>query len=160
MPTTVKLRDIIDALQEAGDSITHYLDKRTGQVEIINEDDTAGMDLEDDEFELDDEQPEWLRESSAKAREILNDADENFIQLPDKFDIHDYAIMEDFSRNYPDNKVSLILLEAIKGSGAFRRFHNLVQSLNIEKDWNEFRDQTYEQIAIEWLDEHEIPYTR
>ena len=118
------------------------------------------MDLEDDEFELDDEQPEWLRESIAKAQEILNDADENFIQLPDKFDIHDYAIMEDFSRHYPDNKVSLILLDAIKGSGAFRRFNNRVHNLNIEKEWYEFRDRTYEQIAIEWLDEHEIPYTR
>jgi len=160
MPTTVKLKDIIEALQEAGDSITHYLDKRTGQVEIISEDDTAGLELEDDEFELDDEQPEWLRESIAKALEILNDADENFIQLPDKFDIHDYAIMEDFSRHYPDNKVSLILLDAIKGSGAFRRFNNLVRNFNIEKDWYEFRDQTYEQIAIEWLDEHEIPYSR
>ena len=160
MPTIVKLQNIIDALQEAGDSVTHYLDKRTGQVEIINEDDTRGMGLEDDEFELDDEQPEWLRESIAKAQEILNDADENFIQLPDKFDIHDYAIMEDFSRQYPDNKVSLILLDAIKGSGAFRRFNNLIHNLNIEKAWYEFRDQTYEKIAIEWLEEHEIPYTR
>ena len=160
MPITVKLKDIIDALQQAGDSITHYLDKRTGQVEIISEDDTAGMDLEADEFELDDQQPEWLRESIAKAQEILNDADENFIQLPDKFDIHDYAIMEDFSRHYPDNKVSLILLDAIRGSGDFRRFNHLVDKLNIEKEWYEFRDQTYEQIAIEWLDEHEIPYTR
>ncbi len=166
MPITVKLKDIIDALEEAGDSVKHYLDKRTGKIEIISDDITAGMNLENDEFDLDDEleddavQPAGLLEETAKAREILDDEGENFIQLPDNFEIHDYAIMEDFSRHYPNNKVSLMLMDTIKGSGAFRRFNNLVRNLGIEKDWYEFRNQTYEQIAIDWLEDHKIPYTR
>ena len=166
MRTTVKLNDIIDALEEARDSVRHYLDKRTGNIEIITDDITAGMNLENDEFDLDEEleddvaEPAWLIEATAKAREILNDDGKNFIQLPDKFEIHDYSIMEDFSRHYPNNKISLMLMDTIKGSGAFRRFNNLVQNLDIEKDWYEFRNQTYEQIAINWLENHEIPYTR
>ena len=166
MPNTVKLQDIIDALEQAGDTIKHYLDKRSGEIEVISEDVTGGMDLESDEFDLDDEvdddaaKPAWLVEAIAKAREILDDDGENFIQLPDKFDIHDYSIMEDFSRHYRNNKVSLMLMDTIKGSGAFRRFNNLIRNLGIENDWYEFRNQTYEQIAINWLEEHEIPYTR
>lgn len=148
MPITVRLKDIIDALEEAGDSVEHYLDKRTGQIEIITEDITGGMNLERDEFDLDDEvedddtQPAWLREARVKAREILDNDGENFIQLPDKFEIHDYSIMEDFSRHYPNNRVSRMLMDTIKGSGAFRRFNSLVRNLDIEKDWYEFRNQT------------------
>src|SRR5262249_20577633 len=100
------------------DSITYYLDKRTGQIEMISEDITAGMDLEDDE-PLDD-QPEWLSESILEAREIQRDHGEHFVELPDKVDIHDYRIMEDFSRTYPNDRVSAALLDAIRGKGAFR----------------------------------------
>ena len=48
MRITVKLKDIIDALEEAGDSVKHHLDKRTGKVEIITDDITAGMNLENE----------------------------------------------------------------------------------------------------------------
>ena len=113
MSIPVKLKDIVEALDMTSDSITYYLDKGTGQIEMISEDDTAGMNLEDNESR--DNQPEWLRESIAKAREIHAEFGVNFIALPDKADIHDYRIMEDFSRTYPNNSVSAALLDAIRG---------------------------------------------
>jgi|GEM_PF-3053203 len=48
MSIPVKLKDIIEALGMTTDSITYSLDKRTGQIEMISEDVTVGMDLEDD----------------------------------------------------------------------------------------------------------------
>lgn len=62
--------------------------------------------------------------------------------------------------HYPNSQISLRLMETIKGKGAFRRFDNLIHNLNIENKWYEFRNQAYEQIAIDWLDDHEIPFTR
>ena len=32
MPLPVKLNDVIEALEEAGDQHTHYLDKHTGEI--------------------------------------------------------------------------------------------------------------------------------
>ena len=158
MSAPVKLKDIVEALEMESDSTTFWLDKDTGQVEMISEDVTAGMHLEDDG--LVDEQPEWLRKAISKAQEIQNDSDEQFVQLPDKFDLNDYKIMEDFSRKYPNDRVSATLQQAIKGKGAFRRFNNLIYEFSLQEKWNQFKQQAYEQMAIDWLEENDIPYTR
>jgi predicted phosphoadenosine phosphosulfate sulfurtransferase len=158
MSIPVKLKDIVEALEMTTDSISYYLDKRTGQIEMISEDITAAMHLEDDQ-PLDD-RSEWLRESISKAREIQDDEGENFVELPDKIDIHDYRIMEDFSRTYPNDRVSAALLAAIRGKGAFRRFSSLVDEFSIQNKWHQFQQKAYEEIAIDWLEANGIPYTR
>ena len=158
MPAPVKLKDIVEALEMQSDTNKFYVDKNTGQVELISDDVTAGMHLEDDG--LVDDYPEWLREAIAKAREIQNDSDERFVQLPDKFDVNDYGIMEEFSRKYPNNSVSVALQQAIRGKGAFRRFNNLIYEFSLQKKWNQFKQQAYEQMAVDWLEENGIPYTR
>ena len=35
MPLPVKLKDVVDALEAAGDEHTHYLDKRTGEIVLV-----------------------------------------------------------------------------------------------------------------------------
>ena len=158
MPTPVRLKDIIEAIEMANDSTTYYLDRRTGRVELISDDITAGMEMEDDEAL--DENPEWLRESISTAREIQSDEGEHFVELPGKYDINDYEIMESFSRKYPNSRVSLALLDAIKGKGAFRRFNYLIAQFTIRDKWNVFQQHAYEEIAVDWLEANEIPYTR
>jgi uncharacterized protein UPF0158 len=156
MSVPVKLKDIIEALQLASDSSTYYLDRRTGHVEIITEDIIAGME-EDDSF---DDHPEWLREAISKAQEIQNDEGGHFVELPSKFDLDDHAIMEEFSRKYPDSRVSATLLEAIKGKGAFRNFNDLISKLKLQDKWNQFQYQAHEGMAVDWLEANGIPYTR
>jgi hypothetical protein len=156
MSVPVKLNDIIEALRLANDSVTYYLDRRTGQVEIITEDISAAME-EDDSV---DDNPDWLSEAVSSAREFQNDDGEHFVELPSKVDINDYAIMEEFSRKYPNSRVSETLLEAIRGKGAFQRFKDLISKLTLQNKWNQFQDQWYEEIAVDWLEANGIPYTR
>jgi hypothetical protein len=175
MPLPVKLNDVIEALEEAGAEHTHYLDKRTGEIVMItNEEmDTAENDAllsdaaeeneplsdaaeEDEPFS---EYPEWQRESILKACEILNSY-ESFVALPDQFDIHEYKIMEDFCLAFEDRRAGEDLLRLIKGSGAFRRFKDAIHSKGLEEAWYQFRRMEFERIAIEWLEEQGIPYTR
>ena len=94
-----------------------------------------------------------------KAREIFN-SDESFIALLGQFDIHECKIMEDFCLAYKDRRVGEDLHPLIKGSGAFRRFKDGVYSMGAEKAWHQFRRMEFERIAIEWLEEEGIPYTR
>ena len=94
-----------------------------------------------------------------KAREVLKDP-EAFAQLPDQFEVHEYQIMEDFCLAFEDRQVGQDLLRQIKGAGAFRRFKNSIHSMGIEKAWYEFKRSELEQIAIEWLEENKIPYSR
>lgn len=82
----------------------------------------------------------------------------DWLQLPDKFEIHDWAIMESFCGTVEDPEHRAELLGAIRGPGAFRIFRHIVNTVGIEKEWYRFRDETYEKIAKDWLDEHGIEY--
>ncbi len=155
MPLPVKLNDIIQALEEAGEEHTHYLDKRTGEIFMLTNEEMGAA----EEDELISEYPDWQRESILKAREIVN-SDETFIALPDQFDIHEYKIMEDFCLAFENRRAGEDLLRLIKGSGAFRRFKDAIHSKGLDKAWHQFRLTELERIAIEWLEDEDIPYTR
>jgi Uncharacterised protein family (UPF0158) len=153
MPLPVKLSDVMEALEGASENLTHYLDKRSGDIILINEEEMTAI---DDDEPLSD-YPEWLQEQILKSREI-SESEEHFLQLPDQFEIHEYQIMQDFCRNVPDQALGRQLLGVIKGSGAFGRFKNAMRSKDMENDWYEFKRARLEEVAIDWLEENEIPY--
>jgi hypothetical protein len=155
MPLPVKFNDVIEALEEAGAELMHYLDKRTGEIFLITNEEMRAAERN----ELISEYPEWQRESILKAREIIT-SDEVFISMPDQSDIHEYQIMEDFCLDYEDRRAGEDLQRLIKGSGAFRRFKDAIYSMGTDKAWFQFRRMEFERIAIEWLEQEEIPYTR
>ncbi|MGI8896792.1 MAG: UPF0158 family protein [Pyrinomonadaceae bacterium] len=68
--------------------------------------------------------------------------------------------MEDFCLAFKDRRVGEYLLGQIKGSGAFRRFKDAIYSKGLEEAWYQFRRMEFERIAIEWLEEEGISYTR
>jgi hypothetical protein len=155
MSAPVKLNEVVDALESVREEHAYYLDRRTGEIVLLTSEDLQAA--EDDD--LISEYPDWQRESILKAREVLKDS-EAFLQLPDQFDIHEYKMMEDFCLTFEDRQIGQDLLRLIKGSGAFGRFKNAIHELGIEKVWYEFKRSALEEIAIEWLEENEIPYTR
>ncbi len=134
MTLTVKLNEIVEALDSATEELAYYLDKRTGEIILVTNEDMQAA--EDDEFIS--EYPDWQRESILKAREVLRDPD-HFLQLPDQFDIHEYQIMEDFCIQFEDRDIGQELHRLIKGSGAFRRFKNAIHEMSVEKAWYEFQ---------------------
>lgn len=155
MPIEVKLSDVIEALDSTMDEHAFYLDKCSGEIVLVTDDDIATA--ENEELML--ESPDWQQESIAKARKVLDDS-ENLLPLPDKFEINEYRIMEEFCLALDDRQLSGELLRRIKGSGAFRRFRNAIHELNIEQAWYDFKRRALEQIAIQWLEENRIAYTR
>jgi hypothetical protein len=154
MPPRVKVDDVIEALDAAGEDHSHYLDKRTGEIVLITNDEMEAA----EEDELISEYPDWQRESILKAREILKSDD--FVALPDQFDIHEYKIMEDFCLECQDRNVGETLLSLIKGSGAFGRFKNAIHSMGVAKDWHQFRRTELEKLAIQWLEQERLAYAR
>ena len=155
MPISIRLNDVVEALDNATEEHSHYLNKRTGEIVLLTSEELKAA--EDDE--LISKYPDWQRESILKAREVLSDS-EHFSQVPDQFDIHEYQIMEDFCRTFEDRQVGDELLRVMKGSGAFRRFKNAINEMDVDKAWYQFKQRALEKIAIEWLEENEIPYRR
>lgn len=154
MPVTVKLNDVVEALNSAMEEHSYYLDKRTGEIILLTSEELQAA----EEDELISEYPDWQKESILKAREVFNEP-EHFAQLPDQFDIHEYQIMEEFCLAFEDRRVGQELLRLIKGSGVFRRFKNAIHELGVENAWSEFKRSEFEKIAIEWLEENRISYS-
>ncbi len=148
----VTLNEVVEALESAMEEHAYYLDKRTGEIVRLTSEDLQAA----EENDLISEYPDWQRESILKAREVLKES-EAFAQLPDQFDVHEYKIMENFCLTLEDRQVGQDLLRRIKGSSAFRRFKNAINSMGIENAWYEFKRSELERIAIEWLEENEIP---
>jgi hypothetical protein len=68
--------------------------------------------------------------------------------------------MDDFCRSIRHARVREQLLSLIRGRGAFGRFNSVIRSLGLVQAWYQFHDEALEQIAIEWLEENQIPYER
>ena len=84
------------------------------------------------------------------------DEDDDYIDLPDSYDINEYRMMENFVYSLPRGKNQTILYNAIQGRGAFRRFKDKLYEIGMTNDWYKYRDQQYKEIALEWCKENNI----
>ena len=123
MSFPVKISEIVEASDSQTDEASVYLNKRTGEIVAVSEEDLHAEDPEPLE-----EYPEWQRDNIRIAREILSN-ESTFLSLPSKFDIHEYQIMEGFCLSVKNTGISEPLYVSLKGKGAFRRFKDHVQRL-------------------------------
>jgi hypothetical protein len=153
MTAIVSVKDIVDEMDIMSDEISSFLDKRTGELVSLSDEMFSAAEEDSDINEY----PEWQRELIIKAKEILESDD--YLQLPSKFDIHEYHIMEEFCRSLNDSTIRNTLLTKIKGSGAFRRFKDAICRYGIENEWFAYREKELKNIAIDWLKENNIAYS-
>lgn len=135
------------------DETNTYLNVKEGVVVQVSNTDLRIAE-EDEPF---DNLYDWQKENIKMAIDILENF-ENYIELPTKFDINEYEMMEDFCYSLKNDRNKNHLLNAINGRGAFRRFKDEVIRLDIQDKWYEFRDECYKRIAIEWCNDHGIEY--
>lgn len=153
MEARVKLCDIIEGLESQSDESSSFLDKQTGEV-ILMTDYAMRAAEENEPYE---EVPDWERELVEIAREILAGTGQ-YIQLPTKYDIDEYSIMEDFCMSLDKKEIGNILYDLISGSGAFRRFKDAAYKYGVENEWNIYRDNAIKEIAIEWCRQNNIEF--
>ncbi|OHB81931.1 MAG: hypothetical protein A2Z38_08850 [Planctomycetes bacterium RBG_19FT_COMBO_48_8] len=153
MTILVKLDDIIDGMESQSDESSSFLNKRTGEVVLINDYEMRaaeeGNPLED--F------PDWEQDQVRIAREILAETGQ-YIPLPTKFDIDEYSIMERFCVSIDNQEISDVLYDLISGSGAFRRFKDAIYRYGIEDEWHTYHNNALKELAIEWCREHNIEF--
>jgi hypothetical protein len=153
MSKVVSLREIISALEAASDDRSSYLDPETGEIIVVTEEERALA--EDKCWE---EAPAWQREMMPKIRAALEG--DRWLELPDRFDIREWSIMERFSRAQNIEGIRSELLSAIHGTGAFRTFRSAIRRLGLEQSWYQFRDEALADVVRSWLEEHKLQYTQ
>mgnify|MGYP005854419851 FL=1 len=156
---TVSLRAVADEM-DTFEGYHAYLNRCTGELVTLSPEElSAAEELEDAEegegtkgyLDLDEDQ---IRQ----AIEVIESDD--WLELPDKYEIDEYHIMERFAASVEDERLSDELLYLIRGSGAFRRFKDWIRYHGIAEDWYRYRQEALEEIAARWLEAHHIPYTR
>ncbi len=157
MTLPVSLRAVIDAMEMQGHECHAYLNRRTGELITLSDEELHLAEGVPTPQELE-EYPPWQREMIAQAGEVLDSAD--YLKLPGQFDIHEWRIMEQFSYAQAAADTRERLRGAIKGRGAFRCFKDNLYALGIEAQWYRFRDASLAQIAVAWLEANAIPYQR
>lgn len=158
MSLPVSLDDVLEQLHLQMDETTVYLHEETGELLMVQDREARKADALA-EGEIDEEDlPEWQQDVLPKVREAVHEPE--WLALPSQWDIHDYEIMEKFCYSVEDDDHREQLLRAIRGRGAFRYFRDTADRLGLTEDWYAFRDQAYEDIAVRWLEAHDIPYVR
>jgi len=155
MATTVLVKDIVDALEMLSDESSSFVDLDTGKVETVSLYLLRKAEASDDDEEPD--LPAWQKPEWEIAKRIV--FTDRFAKLPTKFDIHDWGIMQDFSRSVESEQIREELMNAIHGGGAFRNFKYTLRRLRMEPAWSAFRDAALRQIAIDWCEKNKIEYT-
>ncbi len=134
------------------DETKYYLYKKTGEVVLITEEELR---LAEDEEPLED-LADWEQKNLKIAKEILET--DNYLPLPDRFEINEYGIMERFCLSIKDKEVRDLMSNSIKGSGAFRRFKEDIRRCNLLDDWNKYRDTAIRELVIEWCEDNDVEY--
>jgi len=153
MAVIVSLKAFVREMDVLGEGFHAYINSRTGELVTIGDEEIGiigrGAALDDC--------PEWQQEAVRKTREVIGS--DEYLPLPDPFEIHEYAIIERFCSSREDGELREMLLSCIRGSGAFRRFKEAIHDRGIAGDWYQFREAALEEIAIAWLDSNSIGYT-
>jgi hypothetical protein len=153
MAARVSLQRVVEELDALTEETSAYLNRETGELYALGDEEAdlveGGIDP--------DESPEWLIDEATRIREVLESTD--WLALPTRFDIHEWAIMDGFARSIDDADVRDELLTAIRGRGAFRWFKDAIHRHGIHQDWYDHRAAVLGRIAMDWLDEHGIDYS-
>jgi hypothetical protein len=101
--------------------------------------------------------PDWKQEDRLVAEDVIEHF-ETYKELPTKYEINEYEIMEDFCLTVQDHRKQDELLGSIKGKGVFRRFKDMIIEFDIEDEWYSFRENRFREIAIKWCEVNGIRY--
>ncbi|MCI5143008.1 MAG: hypothetical protein D3909_15010, partial [Candidatus Electrothrix sp. ATG1] len=87
----VKIATIADELQMQFDESSAYFNTEDGEIYVVSTEELSAA--EEGEPPIEDF-PEWQQEAVKIAQQIISG--DQYIALPTKYDVHQYAIMEEF----------------------------------------------------------------
>ena len=148
MSAQVRLDTIVEGMEMQSDEMHSFLHRPSGRVVTVSDEALAAAENDDGESVT----PQEL----AEAQQILS-ADDEYLALPDRFEIDEYRMMQRFARGLGAAERDATL-RALGGRGAFRHFKDTLHQLGLAKAWYGFRDDGYREVARSWCEAHGIAY--
>jgi hypothetical protein len=133
----IDLDELYSALEDGSYEQDYYLDLETGEILFISE-------------YMDDEETE-------KMKDQIEDNFDRYELIPKAESHEGYKDMEDFVATVKDEHLAELLVVAINGKGAFRRFKDVLLNYLEERErWFKFKDERIEERALEWLEDIDV----
>ncbi len=152
MTKPVSLQAVVNELDVPTDEWTAYINRRTGELFTITEDQRLVVEsAEDDDFV-----PEWLIPMVRKVREVLNSDD--FMALPRYSRRDERHLIEKFCYSIKDPEIRESLVYTIHGEEAVSRFKDRLYEYDIQEDWDRFRNAALKDTAAYFLETQRIPF--
>lgn len=153
----VDIQKIVDELQMRFMDTTVYYNKQTGETLNVQYDDFRIV--EDDDFENNiQDYPKWQREHLKEVYDLLYNDIDNYIALPNNFEIKDSDIMEEFIETVFNNNKRIQLENCMWQKGMYRKFKDKLIEIGLENEYYKFYDEKLKEIAIEWCKENDLEY--
>ena len=153
----VKIQKIVDELEMRLMDMMVYYNKITGETLNVQDDDFRIV--EDDDFENNiEDYPEWQREHLKEVYDLLYNDVDNYITLPNNFEIKDSDIIEEFIETISNKNKKRQLKNCMWQKGMYRKFKDKLIDIGLENDYYKFYDEKLKEIAIEWCKENNLEY--
>lgn len=149
----VKIDDIIDAVDFDNDMSESFLNTKTERVCMFTDEELRAAENNED---LSDS-AEWYCEAVVRAKHYLENQGD-YLSLPEKYDFNEYRIIEKFIARVNVTKQSEMLSQSIHGKGAFRRFKNVLERLELVDEWYKYRGQKLREFVEFWCRENKIDF--
>lgn len=151
MSLPVKIKEVLEALIYTEDDCTTYVNKITGELATISDEESNYA-----HEELDETVPEWIVAGRPRVKQILES--EDYLEMPSKYDLHEENMMTSFCDTVEKEDVKNYLLKTLKGNHAAENFSQTIDKFDLGKKWIAHRDNSMKEIAIKFLDDHSIAY--
>jgi hypothetical protein len=153
MSLPVSLRDVVGYLTLIDRECCAYINRKTGDICIITDEELY---LTEDEDDVRPRASQARAEQRTEVGEIL--ASEDYIALPDSFEIDIWSMMREFAAACEDPDQRTRLLDALRGRSASRRFTAAIDDMGMREAWLSYRAGALEAIAINFLKANQIPF--
>lgn len=161
----IDLGELEIAFDTGGEMRSYYLDLETGEVIMVTDEDNRLLEriyasYYDEQSETVDwekafEQepvPDWQREPIKNAHRVEAGYSDRFVSVPSADSREGYRDMEVFIATVGDPRLQERLGWAIDGSGAFRRFKDVLLDHPAERErWFQFKGERLHQRILDWL---------
>ena len=137
----VYLEDIAEAFDDCMDGWIQFLNTQTAEIISVSED------------------PYMSCEEDKELWEEIEESDD-YVRLPDQYELHEKWIMEHFSYEIGNERVSEMLSNALRKRHPYRAFKDKINELGISQLYYDYRSQAYLDKAEEWCKENSVTYRR
>lgn len=144
------LSKLLEGLEMVSRDCTVYMHKKTFEFIIITDEDLRTYDI----YLSDEDQTllEWEKDMMRLLDDVLYQKKDEYIILPDSFELHEHKIMERFSYTLSDT-LRDEFLNSIFRKGAFQRFQHLLIHHGLRDTWFEYKRKSYLEKLMTWCED-------